>query len=115
MVTLIALFFPAVLSVWIWEAVSKASVSNRKCAYLYSLNVILINFACFALKRWVRHTGDLPLGDMTPKAAINYMVVAVVIAVTLALVEVFLYKRVRIQVESTTNCEDGTENEENCK
>lgn len=111
MVTFIALFFPAVLSVWIWDAIIKSPVSNRKCLYLYSLNVMLINLVCFAIKRWIRHTGANPLGDMTPSAAINYIVVALFLSIALALVEVFVYKRVRIQVESNTNSEDGIENE----
>lgn len=110
MVTLIALIFPAVLSLWIWETISKTSMSNRKYLYLYSLNMMLVNLGCFALKKWLRHTGEYPLENMTPSGAINYIIVAIVLSVALALVEAFLYKRVRIQIESNT--EEGENHEE---
>lgn len=113
MVAFIALFFPAVLSVWIWDAVSKAPVCNRRCLYLYSLNVMLINLGCFAIKRWILHSGEYPLGDMTPTSAINYIIAAVFLSVVLALVEIVLYKRVRIQVESNTG--EGIANGESQK
>lgn len=111
MVTAIALLVPAVLSVWAWEAVSKSSISNKKWVYLYSLNVTLINLVCFAIKRWIRHTGENSIADMSPSAAINYIVVAVIVAIVLTLVEVFLYKRVRIQIESGSESVEDAENE----
>ena len=107
MVTFLVLFFPAALSLWIWEKATKCTLPKRKWVYLYALNTLLINFLCFVLKKWVLHTGEYTIEGMTPNSAINYMLVAVVLAAVVALVEVFCYKRVRLQVESGEEKENG--------
>ena len=111
MVAFIVLFFPAVLSLWIWEAAGKRTASRKKWVYLYVLNTIIINFGCFAIKKWLLHTGEYSLENMSPSAAVNYLIMAVSLAIVLALVEIFPYKQVRLSIEPNTK--DGKNNDKN--
>lgn len=103
MITFIVLFLPAVLSVWLWEVFSKARLCKRNWVYLLSLNILLINFGCFAVKKWILYTGNHTLAtlmaDMTPSVAVNYLIMAIPAAVALALVEKVVYSKIRIRVE----------------
>lgn len=112
MVTFIVLFLPAVLSVWIWEVICGKALCKKNWIYLLSLNVILINFGCFAVKKWLLLTAgnslSSPAADMTPSAAVNYLIMAVPAAVVLAFIEKFFFKKVRLRVEGDD--EDATDN-----
>ena len=103
MITFIVLFLPAVLSVWLWEVFSKNHLCKRNWVYLLSLNVLLINFGCFAVKKWILYTASNVMAslmaDMTPSVAVNYLIMAIPAAVALALVEKIVYSKIRIRVE----------------
>lgn len=113
MVAFIVLFLPAVLSVWLWEVFSKTQLNKKKWFYLLSLNIMLVNIFCFAVKKWVLLTAGNSLSglaaDMTPAAAFNYLVMAIPAAVALALVENFVFRKVRLQVEDKQEDEDTDE------
>ena len=104
MMNIIVLVLPAVLSVWLWEIFHKKQLSKRNWVYLLSLNVMLINLGCFAVKRWVLHTAATALitkgQDMTPLVAMNYLIMAIPAAIALAVVEKVVRDKVRICVES---------------
>ncbi len=116
MIMFIVLFLPAVLSVWIRDTARNAPLSKRKWLCFYALNNLLVNFTCFAVKRWVLSTGGVALmgdaGDMTPAAACNYLIMAVPVSIALGLAELFFAKRVRLQVESDADTTEVTGNEE---
>lgn len=117
MIGFIVLFLPAVLSLWIWESVCKTTLSKRKWIYLLSLNIVLINFVCFAVKKWLLHTAGDPLSslmaDTTPSAAVNYLIMAIPTAVGLALIEKFFFHKVRLRVEGDDeNAGDNNTTEE---
>lgn len=103
MITFIVLFLPAVLSVWLWEVFSKNHLCKRNWVYLLSLNILLINFGCFAVKKWILYTASNVMAslmaDMTPSVAVNYLIMAIPAAVALALVEKIVYNKIRIRVE----------------
>ena len=103
MITFIVLFLPAVLSVWLWEVFSKNHLCKRNWVYLLSLNILLINFGCFAVKKWILYTASNVMAslmaDMTPSVAVNYLIMAIPAAVALALVEKVVYSKIRIRVE----------------
>lgn len=94
MIAFIVLFLPAILSVWIWEAVNKTALPRRNWVYVFALHNVLINFVCFAVKKWVLHTGDAVINsiaaDMTPSVACNYLIMALPLAVVFPLVPVVL-------------------------
>lgn len=103
MITFIVLFLPAVLSVWLWETFNKKHLCKRKWLYLLSLNILLINFGCFAVKKWILYTGAnvmaTLMADMTPSVAVNYLIMAVPAALALALVEKVVYTKIQLRVE----------------
>lgn len=111
MISFIVLFLPAVLSVWLWETFSKSRLCKRNWVYLLSLNILLINFGCFAVKKWILYTGNHTLAtlmaDMTPAVAVNYLIMAVPAAVALALAEKLAYSKIRLRVEGDDK--DATE------
>lgn len=109
MITFICLFFPAVLSVWLYEKLKKAELSPKKWAYRYALNTVLINFACFLTKSVVLNTAALPLYtadvDMYPSAALNYLIMALVAMVVITFVEIFTEKSAKITIEDEADAE----------
>lgn len=111
MITFIVLILPAVLSVWLWETFAKTQLSKRKWVYLLSLNILLINFGCFAVKKWILYTANNVMAslmaDMTPSVAVNYLIMAIPAAVALALAEKLAYSKLRLRVESDDK--DATE------
>ena len=104
MISLIVYFFPAVASVWFFERLSKTTLTGRNWFCRFAWNTVLINGICFAVKKWVLNTADVILSslyqDMTPAIAINYLVMAVPLAVGIAIVQVFLSRHVRVQAEN---------------
>ena len=107
MVAFICYFFPAVFSLWLYEALTKNSLSAKKCVFRFCSNTMFINLGCFGIKKYILHTADLPIlldGDMLPIVAFNYLVMALGIAVILLLAEILLVKNVKITVEEDS-CE----------
>lgn len=113
MITFIVLFLPAVLSVWLWEVFAKTQLTKRKWVYLLSLNILLINFGCFAVKKWILYTGNnvmaTLMADMTPSVAVNYLIMAIPAAVALALVEKLVSGKIQLRVEGDDK--NASENE----
>ncbi len=102
MITFICLFFPAVVSLWLYEALAKTSLGLKKCIFRFCLNSLIINFVCFVAKKFVFDTASYSLyieGDMLPSTALNYLIIALPIAVILVLAEVLLSKKIKITVE----------------
>lgn len=104
MVTLIVLFFPAVLSVWIYEALCKVSLSRKQWLYRFALDTLLINWLCFAVKKWILGTAAAVISsfaaDMTPAVACNYLIMAIPLAVAIGVLQVITKKVVRVEASS---------------
>ena len=103
MIALIFLICPSVVSVWWFESLTRKSLSRKAWVYRFSLNLLLINGACFWAKDLIFHTAGNPLcsagTDMLPIVAAHYLVMALVFAALCALVEAFLCKNVKLTVE----------------
>ena len=96
MLALICYFFPAVISVWMFEALAKSRLTLKQCIYRFCGNALFINFILIAVKKFILNTAANPLitseGDMLPSVAFNYLIMVVPIAALLALFEVFFLK-----------------------
>lgn len=102
MIAFIVFFFPAVLSVWMFEALRKSQLDKKQWFYHFVLNAVFINFICFAVKKYILHTASSVIfsiaADMTPAVACNYLIIAIPLAVFLAFVKVFFSKHIRVEV-----------------
>ncbi len=103
MIAFMILFFPAVVAIGIYEAVSKLQLSRKQWLIRYCTNALLINLACFGIKAVVLNTAAAPLytfyTDATPIIAANYLVMAIPCAIVLGFVQVLLGKAVKVEVE----------------
>ncbi len=100
MVTFICLFFPALVSLFIYDKLNNKPLSRRNTVFLYSLFCLLINGACFAFKTLVLGTGNYLLAegsDMTPSAALNYLIMAGAAAIIFAFIVALTSKNVKIE------------------
>ncbi len=107
MVAFICLFFPAVISVWVFDCLTRRDLSMKQFIYHFCLNTVLINLAYFFVKLLFMRNADLPLydpaTDMLPIGAIKYLLAAVPIGVAIVLIEVLLFRNVKISVEEDRN------------
>lgn len=106
MIAFICLFFPAVVSVWLFEHLSKSELTRKKWLYRYCTNVVFINLLCFLIKRVFLGTAGSSLydtSDMTPAAALNYLVMSIVFAVGIAFISVLASKHAKLEVEDDSN------------
>lgn len=103
MIAFMLLFFPAVLATAIYEGLKKTSLDRKQWLYRYCANVLLINLFCFLVKLIVLGTADAPLytlsQDITPHAALNYLVMAIPAAVVFSFLQVLVNKKVKPEVE----------------
>ena len=103
MITFICLFFPAVLSVFAYEKLNRRELNKKHWIYLYATNVLFINLGCFFIKSMVLGTGGNPIfdlyNDMPPSGAMNYLIMAIPLAVVMAVVEVLLEKSLKFTIE----------------
>lgn len=87
MMMMICLFFPAVLSVWCFEQISKRELGRKQWGYYYVASVLEINLFCFLVKRFVLGTGEDYMysfyNDLTPKTAGNYLIMSIPCALLL--------------------------------
>ncbi|MBO4216636.1 MAG: hypothetical protein J5940_01680 [Clostridia bacterium] len=115
MIAFICLFFPAVVSVWIFEALTKRNPGLKKTIFLFCTNALIINFLCFLMKKFIFGTADVPLYaaqyDMYPTVAVNYIICAAGIAVIISVIEALLAKKVRVSIDGKSGNEDETETE----
>ncbi len=102
MVTVICLFFPAVISLFIYDSLLKKSLSKRKLLFFFCINTVVINGICFAVKSFILSTGREALynlyTDMTPDVAVRYLIMAIPVCIVLGIGEVFLSKNVKVTV-----------------
>ena len=110
LIEFICLFFPAVLCVCIYEKLNKVTLNRRRWLCHFVLDALFINLFCFAVKSFVLDSGCQPLRpdgvNMTPFAAMNYLIITIPAAIVLAVVTSFLFKNVKIEIE-----EDGNEDQ----
>lgn len=102
MLAFISLFFPALITVCIYERLTKTRLCVKSTVYLYAVGNMAINCVCAVVKKYLLETAEFPLTagwDMTPSAALNYMIIAVPAAILLGFVAVLLKKNVRVTKE----------------
>lgn len=106
MLAFICFFFPAVISVCIFDNLSKNALKVKNLIYRFCTNIVLINLLCLLIKKFILFTIGAPLcqsGDMMPSVALNYMILSLPIAIVLPLVEIFLSKKVKFTVKEDEN------------
>ena len=102
MLAFICYFFPAVMAIWLYEALAKKKLCLKQCIFRFCTNTALINFLCLGIKCYILHTGSIPMfsqPDMAPQVAVNYLIMAIPVAIALVVVEVLLFKKVKVTVE----------------
>lgn len=103
MIAFMLLFFPAVLTNAIYEKLQKTTLRRKQWLYRYCGNALFINLVCFAVKQILLKTADAPLytlnADITPHAAMNYLIIAIPTAVILSFFQVLLNKHTKVEVE----------------
>lgn len=111
MIAFICFFFPAVISLWLFEALLKRPLCRKQWLYRFCTNTLLINFICFGIKKFFLQTADSPLyslnTDMYPSAAFNYMLMAVPAAIILVVFELLLSKKVKIELKEENRDEES--------
>ncbi len=103
MITFIILFFPAIISLFIFERINKTTLSKRTLIYLFTTNILIINLACFAVKLFFAGGANKPfdelLNKMTPFDAFIYILISLAFAVLAVLVESFIRKNIEVSIE----------------
>lgn len=103
MIAFIILFFPAVITTRIYESVKRAEFSPKQWICRYCVNNVLINFFCFLVKCVILKTGNASLytlyADVTPAAAMNYLIMALPAAILLGFMQVLLSKTIKVEAE----------------
>lgn len=104
MITFIMLFFPACLSMWLYEHVTKTDLSVKRWVSLYAVHNLLINFVCLMVMRLVTdQAGEFLYSreiDINPYVATNYMIKAIPVALVVAVIGILLHKTVKLELEA---------------
>lgn len=98
MLAFIALFFPAVVSVWFFESLAKTEFSLKESIMRFCTNALIINLLCIAVKKFFFATGEFSLyseGDMVPNVAFVYIIMALFFGACVTLVEVIFSKKIK--------------------
>ncbi len=106
MIAFICYFFPSVIALWLFESLTKSSLSLKHCIFRFCRNALVINGLCFAAKKFIFKNATSPIyydNDMTPSVAFNYIIMAVVAAVVITVLEVLISKNVKIAVEGASD------------
>lgn len=107
MIAFICLFFPAVITVWLYESAAGADLGLKKWLYRYCLSNLLVNLLCFGVKYLILNNAFEPFytlaADVSPAAAVHYLIMAIPAAVVLAFMQVLLAKHRKISVEDAKN------------
>lgn len=105
MLIFICLFFPAVVSLRIYEALRREKLTLKQCVYHYCTDALLINLACLGAKTILLGSGGAPLSegswDMLPSAAFVYIIMALCCGVFLAVFQVLLSRHMAVAVEES--------------
>ncbi len=102
MLAFICYFFPAIVSVWIFESLTKKPLGIKRCVFHFCANTLFINFLCIGIKRFILNSAGTLIyegADMLPTVAFNYIVMAMLSGAILVVFEVLLFKKVKITVE----------------
>ena len=100
MLAFIALFFPSVVSTALYERINNCAMSRRSVLYYYAISNLFINLICLMVKKCLLHTASTSLyagTDMTPSAALNYMIIAIPMAIIFAFVAATTKKNFKLQ------------------
>ncbi len=107
MIAFICLFFPALLTVGAFEALTKQKLTVRGWVYRFCFHVVAINFLVFLCKKVGLYTAHLALytlnADMTPNSALNYLLISGAAAAILLVIELFTTKHVQVTLEEKTD------------
>lgn len=103
MITFIVLFFPAALSMWLYEHVTKTDLSVKRWVSLYAVHNLLINFICMMIMRRLTNQGNDYLfnlqTDIQPHVATDYMIKAIPVALVVGVAAILLHKTVKVELE----------------
>ena len=103
MIAFICLFLPAVFALWLFEHIRKTELTRKQWFYRYCTNVLFINLATFAFRRFVLNKGYDPFGtlveDISCVNGLHYLIVAIPAAILLAFLQILLTKHVTITIE----------------
>ena len=104
MITFIMLFFPAALSMWLYEHVTKTDLSVKRWVSLYAVHNLLINFICLMLMRLVTDQAGVYLYDrdigIPPITATDYMIKAIPVALAVGVLAILLHKTAKVELEA---------------
>ena len=104
MITFIMLFFPAALSMWLYEYVTKSDLSVKRWVNLYAVHNLLINFICLMVMRLVTdQAGEFLYNremDINPYAATNYLIKAIPTAICVGVLSILMHKTVKVEIEA---------------
>ncbi len=95
MIGLICYFFPAVLTLWLFESFTRQKLSIRRCIYRYCGNAVLINLFCFTLNTFLIKAGT----TFTYESAFYYLVMAIPFGVIITVIESILTDTTKITIE----------------
>ncbi len=103
MLLFICLFFPAVVSLRIYEALRREKLTLKQCVYHYRTDALLINPTCLGVQTILLGSGGAPLSEgswaMRPSAAFVYLLMALCCGVFLAVFHVLLSRHMAVAVE----------------
>lgn len=103
MITFIMLFFPAAMSMWLYEHVTKTDLSVKNWLSMYAVHNLLINFVCLMIMRLVTNqAGEYLYGrdiGISPYVATNYMIKAIPVAIIVGVLAILLHKTVKVELE----------------
>ena len=107
MIALICLFFPAVISMGLFELLLKTKLARRNWVYRFCVNTLLINSGSLAFMWFVLHKGSQAffglMQEPTPSAALTFLIIAVPIAIILGFLEILFAKIATVTVEEKPN------------
>lgn len=102
MIEFICLFFPALISLVIFQKLIKKELTFIKSISVYALFNLSINGLVFLIKTYVLGTGNASLingNDMTPSIALNYLIMAIPISLAVAIIVALVYKNIDLKIE----------------
>jgi len=99
MLEFICYFFPAVLTLWLFESFTRQKLSLKRCIYRYCGNAVIINLFCFTLNTFLIKA-NLPLNFET---AFYYLVMAIPFGVILTVIESVLSDTTKVTIEENVD------------
>lgn len=115
MLVFICLFFPAVISLAIYEKLTEETLTIKKTVYFYILFNLLINFFILAIKTFITGSGDtyLPIDlGINISTATFYMITALPLAVIISFIAALIKRNVKVEIKNDESKIEETKNEE---